>query len=64
MGSEGYGTMIIKSSNRFVDVGESDSKLWISRMAAILLLGAGVSEYDMENITKKSSFRCKLPIKS
>ena len=63
MGSEGYGTMIIKSSNRFVDVGgESDGKLWISRMAAILLLGAGVSEYDTENIT--TSFRCKLPRKS
>ena len=49
MDSEGYGTMIIKSSNRFVDMGEqgggqSDSKLWISRMAAILLLGAGVSD--------------------
>jgi hypothetical protein len=49
MGSEGYETMIIKSRNRFVDVGEqdgphqSDSKLWISRMAAILLLGPGVN---------------------
>jgi hypothetical protein len=79
MGSESYGTMIIKSSNRFVDVGEqdgprqSDSKLWISRMTAILLLGAGVSanhiqqrinQYDMENITEKSSCRCKLPRKS
>ncbi len=80
MDSEGYGTIIIKSSDRFADVGEqggglrqSDSKLWISRMAAILLLGAGVSanyiqqrinQYDMEKNTKKCSFRCKLPRKS